>query len=135
MPDERAAAHSRLPDTRATRGVAAAVAALFGLATVIAGTRVLSGADPGYVVFRPLLVFNTAMGIAYLAAALAIWQSLRLGTAAAAAIAVLNLVFLIAICGLYLAGRSVAIDSVWAMTLRAAVWLGLFLALVWVGRR
>ncbi len=46
----------------------AAVAVLFGIATVVAGTRVLSGSDPGYLVFRPLLIFNTAMGVAYLAA-------------------------------------------------------------------
>ncbi len=32
------------------------VALVFGLATLVAGTRVLAGSDPGYVVFEPLLV-------------------------------------------------------------------------------
>jgi hypothetical protein len=31
----------------------ALLAALFGLLTIFAGMRVLAGADPGYVVFRP----------------------------------------------------------------------------------
>jgi hypothetical protein len=47
----------------------AVVAAVFGLATIVAGGRVLTGwSDPGYVVYRPLLIYNTAMGVAYLAA-------------------------------------------------------------------
>jgi len=45
------------------QGVLAFAAALFGIATIIAGTRVLVGADPGYIVFRPLLIYNAAMGI------------------------------------------------------------------------
>lgn len=35
--------------------VLAFIAILFGIATIFAGGRVLLGADPGYVVFRPLL--------------------------------------------------------------------------------
>ena len=43
-------------------------AVLFGVVTLIAGTRVLAGADPGYRVFLPLLLYNIAMGVAYVAA-------------------------------------------------------------------
>jgi hypothetical protein len=39
------------------------VAVLFGLVTIIAGTRVLAGSDPGYNVFFPLLIYNVAMGV------------------------------------------------------------------------
>jgi hypothetical protein len=123
------------PDARATQRIAASVAGLFGIATVMAGTRVLWGADPGYVVFRPLLMFNTAMGVAYVAAALAIWQSLTLGKAAAGAIAVLNLLVLAIISLLYATGSAVAIDSLGAMTFRTVVWVGLFLALVRAGAK
>ena len=44
------------------RRAIALAAGAFGLVTVVAGTRVLTGTDPGYVVFRPLLVFDTFMG-------------------------------------------------------------------------
>lgn len=115
---------------------AAIVAALFGFATIMAGGRVLTGwSDPGYVVFRPLLIYNTAMGVMYLAAGIAIWRSLHWGKCAAAAIFVLNLLVLGAIAFLYTAGSAIAIESLRAMTFRTAVWLGLFVALAWISRR
>lgn len=46
--------------------ILALAALFFGLATIVAGVRVLTGADPGYLVFRPLLVYNTVMGLMYL---------------------------------------------------------------------
>jgi hypothetical protein len=113
----------------------AVLAGIFGLATILAGGRVLSGADPGYVVFRPLLIFNTAMGAAYVAAALVTWRSLRWGRYAAAGILGLNLLALGAILLLYGTGSAVAMDSLVAMTFRTAVWLGFFLALSRVRRR
>jgi hypothetical protein len=111
------------------------VASAFGVATVIAGGRVLAGADPGYVVFRPLLIFNTAMGVAYLAAGIITWRSLERGRVAAAAVFFLNLVVLGAIGYLYAAGGAVAVESIRAMAFRAGVWLVLFLGLAWLNRQ
>jgi uncharacterized RDD family membrane protein YckC len=71
--------------------VVAIIALLFGLATLLAGGRVLLGGDPGYMVFRPLLIYNTAMGLAYLAAGVLLWTNLRQGRLAAATIFGLNL--------------------------------------------
>ena len=116
------------------RAVALA-AALFGLATLAAGARVLTGADPGYVVFRPLLLFNTAMGLAYVGAGVLAWRDLACGRSAAAVIFSLNLVVLGAIGYLYSTGGAVAVDSLRAMTLRTGVWLVLFLALAWLRTR
>jgi len=113
----------------------ALAAVLFGLATIVAGVRVLKGADPGYVVFRPLLLFNTAMGFAYVGAGALAWRSLDRGTRAAAAIVVLNLFVLGAIGYLYSRGSAVAIESLRAMTLRTGVWLALFLGLAWARHR
>ena len=113
----------------------AIVAIVFGLVTIVAGGRVLAGANPGYVVFRPLLLYNTAMGLAYVAAGVIAWQSLGRGTVAAATIFVLNLLVLALIGWLYAKGRAVAVESVRAMTLRTGVWLVLFLALAWLSRR
>jgi hypothetical protein len=110
-----------------TARIAAAVAALFGVATIVAGGRVLLGADPGYEVFRPLLVYNTAMGAVYLAAGFALWRNIRLGKNAAGAIFLLNLIVLAGILAMRQGGGAVAVDSLRAMTFRTAVWLALFL--------
>ena len=110
------------------------VAVAFGLATIVAGGRVLGGADPGYVVFRPLLLFNTAMGGVYVAAGIVALRSLASGKLAAAGIFLLNLLVLGIIGYLYVAGSAVAIDSIRAMTFRTGVWLVLFLGLAWLDR-
>jgi len=111
------------------------VALFFGLATLVAGARVLAGSDPGYVVFEPLLVYNFAMGFAYIAAGVVAWRSLGWGRRAALAIFVLNLAVLAAIAWLYSNGGAVAVESVRAMILRTTVWLALFLGFAWIYRR
>lgn len=122
-------------NSRLLQNILALVGVLFGLVTLFAGTRVLLGADPGYIVFRPLLIYNTAMGVAYIAAGVMAWRSLVRGRQAAAAIFVLNLLVLAAIGTLYATGKAVAIESVHAMTLRSVVWLVLFVGLAWLARR
>ena len=122
------------PYVRLGQTIVALVAAAFGVATMVAGGRVLAGADPGYVVFRPLLVFNTAMGVAYLAAAAITWRSIERGKFVAAAITLLNLLVLAVIGFLYATGHAVAIDSLRAMTFRTVVWFALSIGLVWMGR-
>ncbi len=112
----------------------AIIAQLFGAATLFAGGRVLLGADPGYVVLRLLLIYNTAMGLAYLAAGVLLWTNLRQGQRAAGTIFVLNLAVLVGIVTLYVGGGEVAIDSIRAMIVRTAVWLALFLAARWLAR-
>jgi hypothetical protein len=118
-----------------TQIVLALVAALFGIATVAAGGRVLLGADPGYTVYSPLLIYNTAMGIAYVAAGVLAWRNVERGKQAAAAIFGLNCLVLGAVSYLYATGSAVAIESVRAMVLRTVVWLVLFVGLVWAARR
>lgn len=111
------------------------IAVLFGLATIIAGSRVLLGSDPGYIIFRPLLIYNTLMGVLYLAAGIIAWRSLKQGTYAAAGIFVLNLLVLLIIYFLYTKGSSIAIDSLRAMGLRTVVWMVLFVGFGWLGQR
>ena len=127
-------------DMKASRSVrvlqllTAAIAGLFGIATVFAGGSMLLGSAPGYVVFRPLLIYNTIMGVAYLAAGISIWRSLTLGKYAAGAIVLLNILVLLAIIWVYRSGGAVALDSLGAMTFRSVVWLVLFLLVSWLGR-
>lgn len=122
------------PKSRVVQKIAVAVAGLFGVVTIIAGGRVLLGSDPGYLVFRPLLLYNTVMGVVYLAAAIAIWRSVVRGRAVAGAIFGLNLVVLLGIALIYRRGGAVAVDSLRAMTLRTVVWLALYLAVSWLVR-
>ena len=126
---------NRSLSVRITQRILAFAAALFGLVTIIAGTRVLEGSDPGYIVFRPLLIYNTAMGIVYVAAGVMGWISLDRGKYAAATIFVLNFLVLAAICYLYTEGNTVAIESLRAMTFRTVVWFVLFLGFAWMSHR
>ena len=114
--------------------IMAAVAVVFGIVTIIAGSRVLTGTDPGYTVFQPLLVYNTLMGVVYIAGGLMIWRNLRRGKYVAASIFTLNLIVLGGIAYLYFVSDGVAVDSLRAMTLRTVVWLVLLLGSVWLGR-
>ena len=113
----------------------ALVAIVFGLATLLAGGRVLLGSDPGYVVYRPLLAYNTAMGMAYVAAGLLAWANVGLGKYVAAAIFLLNALALAGTAWLYSSGAAVARESVAAMGFRTVVWLLLFAGMAWVSRR
>ena len=116
------------------RLLAAVIAGLFGVATLFAGGSVLLGSDPGYVVFRPLLIYNTIMGVAYLAAGITLWRSFILGKYAAGVIFLLNILVLLGIILVYRSGGAVAVDSLGAMTFRTVVWLVLFLVVSWLGR-
>jgi hypothetical protein len=122
-------------NTKVVQNILASIAAVFGVVTIVAGTRVLLGADPGYIVFQPLLIYNTAMGVAYIGAGLLAWRNARQGQFAAAAIFILNGFVLAAIAYLYLSQEPVAVDSLRAMILRTVVWSVLLLGLVWVARR
>jgi hypothetical protein len=55
------------------------IAVLFGLVTIFAGSRVLLGSDPGHVVFLPLLIYNTAMGIVYVSAGIVAFRNTNQG--------------------------------------------------------
>lgn len=115
--------------------IVALAAALFGIATLVAGARVLSGTDPGYPVYRPLLIFNTAMGLAYVTAGVLMWRRVASGRNAAALILGFNVLVLAAVLYLYRTGGAVAPDSVRAMIFRTGVWLLFFLALASMSRR
>lgn len=113
----------------------ALLAVLFGAITIFAGGRVLAGANPGYVVFLPLLIYNTVMGFAYVGVGAMAWRNLIFGRNGAFVIFVLNLIVLAAIVIAHAAGETVAKDSLGAMTLRTVVWLVIFSGLWWLGRR
>lgn len=113
-----------------TNLVIAVVATLFGVLTVVAGSRVLLGADPGYVVYRPLLQFNTVMGFAYVGVGLLAWQGHKAALFGAAAITGLNLLVLLLVAYGFATGAAVAATSLGAMSFRTVVWSVLLFFLV-----
>ena len=108
-------------------GTLAIIAFLFGLATIFSGFRVLlEVSDPGYMVFLPLLIFNTLMGFIYLIAAWFIWTNLGKGFKLSRLIAYLNLGVLIMISALIMMSDNlIAIDSIYAMSFRTFIWFGI----------
>jgi hypothetical protein len=113
----------------------ALVALLFGAATLLAGGRVLGGADPGYTVYQPLLLYNTGMGVAYVGTAFLIWRRLPRAMPASLTIFCLNLLVLIGAGYLLQAGQGVAEQSFQAMVLRTGVWLALLVGVAWLLKR
>lgn len=109
--------------------VAAAVAVVFGLATIRAGARVLFGvpdavaAAGDYVAF--VLWFNFIAGFFYVLAGIGFWLRARWAVALAIAIAVAT-VLVFAAFGLHIAtGGAWESRTLAAMTLRSAVWIAL----------
>jgi hypothetical protein len=119
-----------------TQNVTSAVAAIFGVITLVASSRILYlDSDPGYMVFLPLLIYNHIMGICYLIAGYLIWRNGQKGKMAALVVFLINLLVLITISVLYLLGSGVAIDSIGAMTFRTVVWLLIFFSLKIAGEK
>ena len=108
---------------------------LFGLVTIMVGVGVVAGSDPGYNVFRPLLIYNTAMGFAYFATGILIWRNFNCGKYAAGIILLLNILVLGAIGYIYVSGNDVAFESIRAMTFRTTIWLVLFIGLMWLSHK
>lgn len=106
----------------------AVIAIIFGLLTIFAGSRILfGGVNPGYLVFKPLLIFNTVMGVAYVLAGVALWRDLPSSLRTVGMVLAINLVALGIIGVLYASGDNVAPDSLRAMTLRCTVWFVLLM--------
>jgi hypothetical protein len=120
--------------------VAAAVAIVFGLATIKEGGTVLFGGEAArreagaYVPF--VLWFNFLAGFAYVAAGIGLWLHRRWGTALAILIAAATLLTYFAF-GLHVAsGGAFEMRTVVAMALRTAVWIAISAAAYrWIGLR
>jgi len=110
------------------------IAILFGLVTIVAGTRVLLGTNPGYIVFFPLLIYNAIMGIVYVVAGITVWRNIKQGMQMAAAIFLLNTLVLTIIFLMYKQGFAIAVDSLRAMSLRTFIWFVLFAGFWWLYR-
>lgn len=110
--------------TRRLLRIAALVAAVFGILSVYSGGGVLFGggatAAGAYVPF--VVWFNFIAGFAYVVAAVGLWRARRWGAWVAVCIASASaLVFVLF--GMHAAsGGAFEMRTVWAMTLRTALW-------------
>lgn len=103
--------------------IAAAVGLLFGLMSVVAGTRVLAGiAHPDYVVLPWLVAYNIAAGAVGVAAGAGLWRLRRWAVGLARTLAAAHGIVLVILLGFRAVDRPVADDSLAAMALRVAVW-------------
>jgi len=111
------------------------VACAFGLVTVITGSSVLRGADPGYIVFVPLLIYNSIMGVLYIITGAMAWRNISKAKLLAGVILSLNILVFGGIFFIYSTGSLVALESVMAMTLRTFVWLVIFRGFSWLVKK
>ena len=108
---------------RITGGVAIA----FGLLTGVSGGTTLLGALEMGAVVLFVLWFNTLAGLAYVVAGLGLWQGRRWAYPLSLAIFAATLLVFVAF-GLHVAqGGAFEMRTVYAMTLRSAVWGGIAL--------
>lgn len=113
----------------------AIIATAFGLITIwVGGMTLFSSSDPGYVIFLPLLIFNTVMGFVYTGAGILIWRQHPKVLQMSKIVFALNTLVLVLITLLYWMNFDVAFDSLKAMTLRTAVWLIIWWSLLWIRR-
>ncbi|MCB2120945.1 MAG: hypothetical protein KDE18_16720 [Rhodobacteraceae bacterium] len=111
-----------MPRTSLTLRIAGGVAIVFGVLTIFSGGRTLLGsADMGTVV-PFVLWFNTLAGLAYFVAGLGLWQGRQWASHLSLAIFAATLLVFAAF-GLHVAqGGAFEMRTVFAMTLRSAVW-------------
>ncbi|MCI1190935.1 hypothetical protein MOJ79_03680 [Calidifontimicrobium sp. SYSU G02091] len=119
--------------------VAATLAVVFGLATIVSGTRVLLGGDAARAaagaVVPFVLWFNTTAGLAYVVAGIGLWRRRRWSVTLAVVIAAAT-VGVFAAFGVHaLGGGAYEVRTVGAMALRTLVWMAIA-AVAWrlVGR-
>ena len=109
--------------TSRTQRAAAIVGGAFGVAGIVAGTRVLSGLDvPDYHVLRWLVVYNVVTSTAAVVVAVALWRGRRGAAHAAMGLAGAHALVLVALAALRVTGTGVANDSLAAMGIRTSVW-------------
>ena len=123
-----------MPSRSRTLSLAAGVAVIFGILTIISGGRALfGGADMGAVV-PYVLWFNFMAGFAYVVAGLGLWRDTSWAPALSLVIALATAAVFGAFLWHVLTGGSYEMRTMGAMTLRLAVWVGIA-ALALRGRR
>lgn len=108
--------------------IAATVAVLFSLLTIVEGSQVLLGVTQHeYIVFTPLIIYNVAMAIVGLFVAGMIWINHKRALTNTSIVTALHLIVLIIVAVIFISDGPVAMHSVQAMTIRSVIWLAITL--------
>lgn len=108
--------------------IAATVAVLFSLLTIVEGSQVLLGlTQHDYNVFTPLLIYNVAMAIVGLFIGGMIWVNHKKSLMLTSIVTVLHLIVLIIVAVIFISDGPIAMHSIQAMTIRSVVWLAITL--------
>jgi len=106
--------------------MAATVAVIFSLLTIVEGSQILFGITQlDYVVFTPLLIYNVAMAVAGLFIGVLIWLNHKKALMLTSIVTVLHLIVLIVVGVIHVSFDAVAMHSVQAMTIRTVIWLAI----------
>lgn len=111
------------------RKIAAIVAIVFSLLTIVEGSQVLFGiTQHAYIVFTPLLIYNILMGLVGLIAGIMLWLNHKKAFMLTKLILAVHLIVLLVVGILYLSSNAVALHSIQAMSIRVIIWLLITLA-------
>lgn len=114
--------------------IAASVAVVFSLLTIVEGTQVLLGiTQPEYVVLTPLLVYNVLMGFVGLYAGVLIWRNHGWSLRLSKMVTVAHIIVLLIVGVIYLTGGAVASHSINAMIIRSVIWSAITLVVLKTG--
>jgi len=111
--------------------IAASIAVVFSLLTIVEGTQVLLGiTQPEYVVLTPLLIYNVLMGFVGLFAGIVLWRNLGWSLKLTTLVVAAHIIVLLTVGVIHLSGGAVASHSVNAMIIRSVIWAAITLV-VW----
>lgn len=114
--------------------MAAVIALIIGLQSVIVGARAMSGWQPGYSVINWLPVYNFIMGIlTILITATLIWKNNRYAMPAAIATFSIHGIMLLLLLTVF--SGAVASNSIRAMIIRLSVWVVILILMIIQSRR
>lgn len=103
--------------------IAASVAVVFSLLTIVEGTQVLLGINyPEYAVFIPLLIYNVLMGFVGLFAGVVLWRNLEWSSKLTTLIVAVHIIVLLTVGVIYFLGGAVSLHSINAMVIRSVIW-------------
>lgn len=104
--------------------IAAVIAIIFSLLTIVEGSTVLLGISvQDYIVFTPLLVYNVIMGVVGLFAGSIIWFNPKKAMTYTKIILAAHTTVMLIVIFIYLLSNAVAMHSIQAMLVRVVVWL------------
>jgi hypothetical protein len=112
--------------------VAAILAIMIGLLSVVEGGRVLSGLlVPDYPVLPWLVWYNVVVGVVSAAAGTGLWRGRDWSQSLGVNILAFHAIVLVGLFALKQAGQNVAEQSLFAMTFRTFTWIVIYLLVRW----